>query len=421
MNSNQLHVSKSALTGGHIRIPGSKNSALAILIATCLTDDPIELLDIPNIEDTDVTLDILKEIGVGITIKEDSIVFQPAKIHTSHISNEMSGKIRASYYFVGAMLARFGEVSIGYPGGDKIGNRPMDMHINGFKALGADVHLMEDHYVVSAPDGLYGGSFYFNRKSCGATINMILTAVLAKGRTTLYNSALDPEVVDLVQLLSKMGAKIRGAGTNVITIDGVESLRGATHRIIPDRLIAGTYMILAGLGSKPITLTNIIPKHLEAVTQKLEEVGVGIKIIDDQITAYPAKEIHSTVVFADMYPAFPTDLQQPITVLLTQADGQSVVIDQVWKERFALCHELNKMSADITVNNHGLAIINGPTVLKGTDVFANDIRAGMSLMIAGLIAEDTTTINNVHQIYRGYENVIEQVTSIGGTILEAKM
>ncbi len=414
--SDQLIVRGTEIDGGELSVQGSKNSALALLIATCLTEDEIVLRQIPKIEDIKVTEHILTELGSTTRWDNEKFYVCTKGISSGEISLELSGLIRPSYYFVGALINRFGSVKLGYPGGDKIGKRPIDMHLMGLRTLGAKVNEYDDHYEVIADGRLKGNSFMFNRKSCGATINMILAAVLAEGRTSLYNCALDPEVVDLVQLLSKMGAKIKGAGTNVITIDGVESLHQASHTVIPDRLMAGLYMIYAGFSKGPIKIDNVIPKHLEVVIQKLEEIGLTFDIGGDSITAYPPEKLTSTVIFADMYPAFPSDLQQPMTVLLTQSEGQSVVVDQVWKDRFALCHELNHMGADINVSTHGLSIIKGPTPLKGTPVYANDIRAGLSLVLAGLIAEDETMISNCHQIYRGSVDMIGDIVRMGGHI-----
>lgn len=412
----KLSVKHTEIEGGELSVQGSKNSALALLIATCLTEDTVQLNQIPKIEDIHVTNHILKELGASVSWNEDELNICTKGIEDGEISLELSGMIRPSYYFAGAMINRFGRVKLGYPGGDKIGKRPIDMHVAGLRTLGAEVIQHEDHYIVEVDGRLKGGSFMFNRKSCGATINLILAAVMAEGRTTLYNCALDPEVVDLVQLLGKMGAKIKGAGTNVITIEGVESLHGASHIVIPDRLMAGLYMIYAGFSKHPIRIDNVIPKHLEVVMQKLEEIGLTFDIEGDSIVAYPPKELSSTVIFADMYPAFPSDLQQPMTVLLTQAEGQSVVVDQVWKDRFALCHELKLMGANINVSNHGLSIIHGPTPLSGSAVYANDIRGGLALVLAGLIAEGETSISNCYQIYRGSVDMIGDIIRMGGHI-----
>ena len=419
-HSEQLIISKSELTGGDVTIQGSKNSGLALLIATCLTTDSITLNNMPKIEDIFVINHILANIGAKVDWTDDNLTVDTSGIPNGEIPLDLSNMIRPSYYFVGALINRFGKVKLGYPGGDKIGKRPIDMHIAGLRALGADVNLYEDYYTVEVNGRLKGSSFMFNRKSCGTTINLILAGVLAQGKTTLYNCALDPEVVDLVQLLCKMGAKIKGAGTTVITIEGVESLHGAVHSVIPDRFMAGLFMICAGMSKAPIRIHKVIPKHVESVIQKLEEMGLTIDIEGETITAHPAKKLASTVVFADMYPAFPSDLQQPMTVLLTQADGQSVVVDQVWKHRFALCKELDLMGANTNVSNHGLSIIHGPTPLKGTSVYANDIRGGLALVFAGLIATGSTTINNCYQIHRGSQSIISDMVKLGGFIEEVQ-
>jgi len=413
MYQDRVTITSDIFTGGEVLIQGSKNSALALLLSACLTDDTITLKNIPEIEDTQATLKLMEELRISWKESKEGIQLITKNLTVPNHILHHSDAIRPSYYLLGSLLHRGQKIHMKFPGGDKIGKRPLDIHFKGLKAMGADIQIDKDGYTAHAPSGLKGIQFYFDRKTCGATINLILAAVLAEGKTSLYNAALDPEVVDLVQLLVKMGAKIKGAGTNVITIEGVSSLTGASHTVIPDRLIAGYHMIMAVIADSPTQILHVIPKHLEAITRKITEVGATVYTEGDTVTVEPAQSLKPTVIYADMYPAFPTDLQQPMTVLLSLCQGQSVVVDQVWKQRFALCHELNRMGANIQTSEHGLAVINGPTKYHSNTVYANDIRAGLSLIFAGILAEGTTTICNAKQIHRGYTHVASTMAKLG--------
>lgn len=409
-----IEVRKSRGLKGKIKVPGSKNSSLALLAASCLSEDIVELENIPNISDVGVVISICKDIGVNILKQEGKLIIDSRSLSNSTIDSSKSSKIRTAYYFVGALLAKFKKVLVGYPGGDKIGKRPIDQHIKGLEALGAQVKFFNDHYEVQA-ESLKGTDIYFDVITCGATINIMMVAVLAEGRTTLHNAARDPEVVDTAVLLNKMGAKIYGAGTDVIRIEGVNRLKGANHRVIPDRLLVGTFMIAAGITEGDITIENVEPQHLRACIDKLREIGVDICIGENSIRAKGNGKLKAVRIITGMYPQFPTDLQQLITVLLLKASGTSVIVDKVYPNRFAHCIELNKMKANIKVGA-GNSKISYREKLYGTWVEASDIRAGIGLILAGIIAERTTYVTGVHHLERGVEDIIGVFKSIGGDI-----
>lgn len=410
-----LKIHGGELHGGTVTTPGSKNSSLALLAAVCMTSELSTLFNIPYIDDVKMVYKIFDLIGVEYLITDNKISINPTKIHTSIISENISNKFRASYYFAGALINKFKKVTLGYPGGDKIGKRPIDQHFKGFAALGAKITTTTSTYTIEA-ESLHGAEIFFDVKSCGATINIILAATLAQGKTILHNVATDPEVVDLCILLNKMGAKIYGAGTDEIIIYGVSSLKGTSHKVIPDRLIAGTFLILAGMSKYPITVKNVIPKHLESLTLKLNEMGIVTEIYDNSITAYRTGTLKSTSITTGMYPNFSSDLQQPMTVLLTQANYISKIRETIYEGRFSHCYELNKMGTNISTNNTHLALIPGKAKLHGALVYANDIRAGIALVLAGIIAEGTTYIDNVEQIFRGYEDVTQLFKPLGAEI-----
>lgn len=399
---------------GSINVPGSKNSALALLVACCLAEEQVTIENVPDISDIEVIKNIGIDIGLIIRKNKGSIIVDPSNIHSSTIDPKKSSSYRASYYFIGALLAKFKKVTIGYPGGDNIGTRPIDQHIKGLEALGAKFTFYKDYYEVTA-EKLLGTNIYLDVVSSGATINLILAAVLAEGRTTLLNAARDPEIVDLSIMLNKMGAKIKGTGTETIIIDGVKDLQGCTHTIIPDRLIAGSFIIAAGATRGNITVSHVIPEHLLSCTEKLKEAGVTIECGDSQIKAYVTNEIHGANVNASMYPGFATDLQQPLTSMLLTAESHSTIIDTVYPERFDHCIQLNRMGAGIILKD-GKVVIPARRKIIGNWVHATDIRAGMSLIIAGLIAEGTTCITGIEHIERGYSDVINCFRLLGADI-----
>ncbi len=409
-----LEVKSSKPLNGSIKIPGSKNSSLALMAACCLADEPIYLTNIPEISDTKIVQKILRSIGASLDKKGDTYIIDPRSIHTAEISPELSSTFRAAYYFAGALLAKHRKVSIGYPGGDNFVSRPIDQHIKGFQALGAKVTCYEDYYTVEA-DQLTGTDIFFDVVTGGATINIMLAAVLAKGRTTLYNAAKDPEVVDTAMLLNKMGAYIYGAGTDTIRIQGVSQLGGCTHSATPDRLIAGAYLIAGGVTGGTLTVENVIIEHLEACIAKLTESGLEFSVSDNNITVHGGGRIKATRIRTGKFPMFESDFQQPATVLLLKAAGRSIISDKIYPKRFNHCDQLNRMGADIIVKN-GVARINSHRQLKGNWVHAGDIRAGTALVLAGLMAEGTTRITGVEHIERGYEDIVRDFRYLGADI-----
>lgn len=409
-----LEVNCSKPLSGNITIPGSKNSSLALLAACCLAEEPVCFTNIPRISDINAVTNILRSIGATVTRTNSSFMVDPRNIYTADIDPALSSSFRAAYYFVGALLVKHKKVSIGYPGGDNFISRPIDQHIKGLKALGATVTCFDNYYTVEA-DRLTGTEIFFDVVTCGATINVMLAAVLASGKTTLYNAAKDPEVVDTAVLLNKMGAHIYGAGTDTIRIQGVSQLGGCVHSAAPDRLIAGAYLMSAGITGGVVTVSDIIPEHLESCMSKLTEIGLEFEQSENSITAYGGGRIKATKVRTGKFPMFESDFQQPITVLLLKAAGRSTISDKIYPKRFNHCEQLNRMGADISVRN-GVARINSHRKLTGTWVHASDIRAGTSLVLAGLMAEGTTRITGVEHIERGYEDIVKDFRCLGADI-----
>ncbi len=409
-----LEVNCSKPLKGKIRAPGSKNSSLALLAASCLADEPVHISNIPDISDIKVVIRIMDSIGVSVTEDDKSYKIDPRGIYTAEIDPSLSSSFRAAYYFIGALLAKHHRVSIGYPGGDNFVSRPIDQHLKGLKALGAKVEMFEDHYLVQA-NSLNGTEIFFDVVTCGATVNVMLAAVLAKGKTTLYNAAKDPEVVDTAVMLNKMGARIYGAGTDTIRIQGVEQLGGCTHSSAPDRLIAGAYLIAAGVTGGSLTVDDVIPEHLEPCIVKLTEIGLSFERTENSITVNGGGRIRASRIRTGKYPMFESDFQQPVTVLLLKALGRSTISDRIYPKRFNHCEQLNRMGADIIVRN-GIARINSHRRLTGTWVHAGDIRAGTALVLAGLLADGTTRITGIEHIERGYEDIVRDFRKLGADI-----
>jgi UDP-N-acetylglucosamine 1-carboxyvinyltransferase len=410
-----LEVKYSPPLKGIVKIPGSKNSSLALLPACCLADEPIILKNVPYILDIKKVYEISKDIGLGIAKKDDNLILDPTRLKNANIDPQKASAFRASYYFVGALLHKFKKVTIGYPGGDNFGYRPIDQHISGLKALGAKFTFYTNHYVVEAEE-LKGAEVFFEKLSFGATINVILAATRAKGCTVIHNAARDPEIEDLANLLNKMGANINGAGTETIYIQGVDSLKSCIHSVIPDRLIAGAFLMAAGATGGKITVSNVVPEHLTSCLDKLRETGMTIECSRDSITGSVSNKLKGINVEAGMYPEFATDFQQPMTAMLIQAHGESTVIDKVYPGRFNHCRELNKLGARIKIEDNK-AIIPGKKFLVGDWVKATDVRAGICLVLAGLTAEGTTYITGIEHIERGYENFVKDFTSLGADIV----
>lgn len=381
---------------GTIRISGAKNATVALIPAAILTDEEATICNVPEITDTDALCDILNELNVDVKRASESIIINPKNMINIEIAEKFSKKLRASYYFMGALLGKYKKAVMYFPGGCSIGARPIDLHLKGFEALGATVKNEKNKYIVEAQE-LHGANIYLDIASVGATINIMLAAVKAKGTTVIDNAAKEPEIVNVATFLNNMGARISGAGTSTIKIEGVETLHKCFHEVIPDRIEAGTYIIIGALCGKNLKIDNIIPDHVDSLLSKLEEIGTELEVGTDYVIISKSDTYKSTTIKTLVYPGFPTDLQQPFTVLLTQCNGKSKVTETIWENRFMHIPYLNDLGADITVKNQTATII-GPTKLTGTSVVATDLRAGAAMVAAGLLAEGTTTITNVEHL-----------------------
>ncbi|HHA4329248.1 TPA: UDP-N-acetylglucosamine 1-carboxyvinyltransferase [Enterococcus faecium] len=401
---------------GEVTISGAKNSAVALIPAAILADSPVILEGVPDIQDVHSLIEILEIMGATVHFSNNILEIDPREVVSIPMPHVKINSLRASYYFMGTLLGKFGEAVVGLPGGCYLGPRPIDLHVKGFEALGAEV--TNEHgamYLRTENKGLRGNRIFMDVVSVGATINVMLAAVKAKGQTVIENAAREPEIIDVATLLNNMGAKVRGAGTDVIRIEGVETLHGCRHFMIPDRIEAGTYLALAAAVGNGIKVKNVIFEHLESFIAKLQEIGVHMKISEDEIEVYPSKELKPANIMTYPYPGFATDLQQPLTALLLMTTGTSEIIDTIYAKRVNHVPELARMGADITVEGN-MIIVNGPNKLHGTEVVASDLRAGACLVIAGLLAEGTTTIYNVDYILRGYDHIIEKLTALGASI-----
>lgn len=399
---------------GEVTVSGAKNSAVALIPAAILANSPVVLEGVPDIKDVHSLIEILEIMGVKTHFENNQLEIDPREMVSIPMPNGKINSLRASYYFMGALLGKFGEAVVGLPGGCYLGPRPIDLHIKGFKALGAEV-TTEHGAVYLRTEKLQGERIFLDMVSIGATINVMLAAVRAEGKTIIENAAREPEIIDVATLLNNMGAKIRGAGTNEIRIEGVKELHGCRHSIIPDRIEAGTYLALAAAVGEGIKVNNVIYEHLESYISKLEEIGVPMEISEDTIEVFPVKKFKPISVKTYPYPGFATDLQQPITPLLLKASGTSEVIDTIYAQRTNHIPELVRMGAKAQVEGD-VVIIHGPNKLHGAEVAASDLRAGACLVIAGLMAEGTTTITNVDYILRGYDNIIEKLTALSADI-----
>lgn len=400
---------------GQVPVQGSKNSSQALIAATALADSPVQLLGVPKLQDFWVIQGLCQDTGMEVRwLSEGTLELDPRGVDNAVLDPKRSSKYRAAYYFVGALLNKLGRVSVGYPGGDDFGQRPIEQHLKGFRALGATVTLADDHYVVEAKQ-LKGADFYFDLVTMGGTINLMLAAVRAKGTTVLRNAAKDPEVVDVANLLNRMGARVRGAGTDVIRIEGVSELSGCVHTVIPDRLIAGTFLIGAAATGGEVTVTGVIPEHLKSCLAKLTELGIECEVDDQSVTARSTGKLRAVRVRTSAFPGFPTDLQQPLTAALLHASGNSMVVDTVYPNRYAHVTQLRRLGATIHQRERGV-IVAGPANLTGEWVHATDVRAGASLILAGLRADGVTRITGAEHIDRGYENVVQAFGCLGATL-----
>ena len=399
---------------GEIKISGAKNSVVALIPAAILSDEEVTLYNVPNISDTNALIDIIELLNGKVDYKNEVMKIDTHNIENKIVPENLSKKLRASYYFMGALLAKFKYAEIYFPGGCNIGSRPIDFHINGFKKLGAEVTIEGNKYIFKA-EKLKGARIYLDFASVGATINIMLAAVKAEGTTYISNAAKEPEIVNIASLLNNMGAKITGAGTSEIKIEGVEKLGKGVIDVIPDRIEAGTYTIIGALLGKNLKISGIIEDHIDALLSKLKEMGVPMQVDNGELIISKPEEYKAINVKTLVFPGFATDLGQPMSVLLTQANGMSIFEETIYENRMGHIKYLQKMGANIRVNDR-TAIIVGKTPLKGEEVTATDLRAGAAMVIAGLIAKGTTTVNEIDHILRGYENIVEKLTDVGAKI-----
>ena len=400
---------------GEIKISGAKNAAIAIIPAAILSDDVCRIENVPNITDVNAMILILRDIGVDVRwVSRSALVIDPRPLGTYVAPYELAGKMRGSYYLMGALLGRCHHAIVSMPGGCNFGVRPIDLHLKGFSALGGKYSLEGGMVNVSA-EKLKGANIYLDVVSVGATINIMLAAVKAEGMTVIENAAKEPHIVDLANFLNSMGADIRGAGTDVIKIHGVEHLHGAVYSIIPDQIEAGTYMVAGAATHGDVTVTNVIPKHLESIMAKLEEMGLEITEYDEAVRVRYVDKLERCNIKTMPHPGFPTDMQPQITALLSTANGTSIVNESVWDNRFRYVDELKRMGAQISVNGK-LAVVEGVDHLTAAPVKATDLRAGAAMVIAALEAQGTTEIEQISNIERGYENIVEKLKKIGADI-----
>ena len=410
----QFKIEGGHILSGTVKISGAKNAALALIPAALLSKKKVKIYNVPNISDIDNIKAILKHLNVKMKEEKGYLEVDASELKNSDIPEEITKRLRASYYFMASLLGREKKVKMCFPGGCSIGARPIDQTLKGFRALGANVEEEGDCYTITAEE-LKGEKVYLDIPSVGATINTLIASVLAKGTTIIENAAREPEIVNVATMLNNLGAKIKGAGTSIITIKGVKELRGGMVEVIPDRIEAGTYVIAGALMGDNLKIENIIPEHIEALTMKLKEMGVNIEVNNDNILVSKTENLKATNVKTLVYPGFPTDLQQPIVTLLSLAKGTSIVEETIYENRFNHVEYLNKLGANIDIQNRKLKIT-GVSSLKGNTIDATDLRAGACLLLAALKAEGTSIINNADYVLRGYENIIEKLTNIGAKI-----
>lgn len=417
---NVIRMEQYAIKGGNplvgeVEIGGAKNAALAILAAAIMTDETVFIENVPDVRDTNVLMQAMESIGVVINrVDRHTVKINASQIHDLVIEDDYIKKIRASYYLLGALLGKYKKAEVALPGGCNIGLRPIDQHIKGFRALGADVRI-EHGLIITEAEKLSGNHVYMDVVSVGATMNVMMAAVMAEGQTVIENAAKEPHVVDLANFLNSMGANIKGAGTDVIRIKGVSKLHGTEYVIIPDQIEAGTFMFAAAVTKGDVTVKNVIPKHLESISAKLLEIGCEIEESDDAVRVVAAKPLRHTHVKTLPYPGFPTDMQPQITVTLGLSSGTSIVTESIFENRFKYVDELTRMGASIKVEGN-TAIIDGVSKYTGASITAPDLRAGAALVIAGLAADGITTIDDIKYIERGYEDFHLKLQGLGAQI-----
>lgn len=401
---------------GTVAVSGFKNATLALISATLLAEGRSVIENVPLIEDVFTLVKIMEGLGANVELKSSGkLIVDATHVNQCICNDDLAKSLRASYYLIGAGLGRFRHAEVTYPGGCNIGTRPIDQHIKGFETLGADVEI--DHGIIKVSAGkLIGNNIFLDVVSVGATINIMLAAVLAEGKTVIENAAKEPHIVDTANFLNAMGAKVRGAGTDVIRIQGVKSLKGCTYAAIPDQIEAGTFMIAAAATRGDVTVQNVIPKHLEPISAKLREMGIGVEEGEESVRIFDlGNQLKAVDIKTMPYPGFPTDLQQPMTVLLSVSEGTSIVTESLFDGRFKYVDELKRMGANIKVNDR-TSVINGVENLSGAKVAATDLRAGAACIVAGLIAEGTTEIDSIYHIDRGYERIEEKLIALGAKI-----
>ncbi|MBR1780023.1 MAG: UDP-N-acetylglucosamine 1-carboxyvinyltransferase [Oscillospiraceae bacterium] len=402
---------------GEINISGAKNAAVAILPATLLVDGPVRIENIPQISDVTLILEILRELGASVnTINRSTMEIDCSTVNRTSVSYELSRQIRASYYFIGALLSRFGQAQVAMPGGCDLGARPIDLHLKGFRALGANVEEKNGFVYATTPEGgLRGRRIYMDLVSVGATMNVMMAAVFARGTTIIENVAKEPHIVDLANFINSMGGHVMGAGTDIIRVRGVASLRGGTYSIIPDQIEAGTYMTAVAAAGGSVRIRNIIPKHLDCITNKLTEMGVQVEEEGDDLIVTRIGPMHHTNIKTMPYPGFPTDMQSQIAVCLCLAEGTSLITEGIWENRYRYTDELKRMGAQIQVDGK-VAVIEGVSRLTGAPVRACDLRAGAAMVVAGLAAEGVTEVEHIHYVERGYEDIVGKLRGVGADI-----
>ena len=415
----RLIIENSGKLNGSVRVSGAKNASLPILAASLLGTEDIYLEDVPRLDDVDIMCKVLEELGAKVEwVGENELKINSKDVDNYMTKEDLMNKMRASFLVMGPLLARLGKAKNSLPGGCSIGARPIDLHLKGFKALGAEIEeklTYEENYIMASSDNLIGGKIYLDFPSVGATENIMMAAVLAEGTTTIENAAMEPEIVDLSNFLRKMGGKVRGAGTNTIIIDGVEKLGGARHQIIPDRIEAGTFMVAAAITGGDITVENTITSHLRPVISKLEEAGCQIIENAESLRVIGPENLKAIDIKTLPYPGFPTDMQAQFMAMMTQCQGDNEVVESVFENRFMHVEEFNKMGANITTNDR-TAYIHGKTKLHGAKVKATDLRCGAALILAGFVAEGETEIGDIYHIDRGYENIEKKISQLGGKI-----
>ncbi len=401
---------------GEVEISGAKNSAVALIVAALMVDDICVIENVPGVSDTYVLIDIINQLGGKAEFIDKGVLRVDGRnVCCCDAPYEMVSKIRASSYLMGALLGRFGEARVAMPGGCDFGVRPIDLHLKGFVALGAEYSVEAGGIVDIKSKGLVGASVYMDKVSVGATINVMLAATMADGQTVIENAAKEPHIVDVANFLNSMGANIKGAGTDVIKIKGVETLHGGTYTVIPDQIEAGTFMIAAAATGGDVVIKNIIPKHLDSISAKLLEMGVEIEEYDDSLRVRATEKLKKANITTMPHPGFPTDIQPQMLTLLTCAEGTSIVTENVWDNRFKYVEELRRMGANVSVDGR-IAVVEGGGALTGSPVSSTDLRAGAALVIAGLMAEGVTEIYNIKYIDRGYEDFETKLRSLGAQI-----